>query len=275
MTSNPEIGLSVAAAGIATNYHESGAGAPVVLIHGSGPGVTAWANWRLVIPALAARFRVLAPDVVGFGYTERPKDARWEMTYWVRHMTGFLDALGLAKVAIIGNSFGGGLALAVALAHPDRVSRLVLMGSSGVGFTLTPGLDDVWGYTPSLANMRRLVELFAYDTSIVTDDLVRLRYEASIRPGYQESYAAMFPAPRQRHIAALASPEEAVAKLVHPALVIHGRDDRIVPLAASLELARLIPKAELHVFNQCGHWTQIEKNRRFCRLVADFLAGEP
>lgn len=275
MSSNPEIGKSVRANGIATNYHDAGAGLPVVLIHGSGPGVTAWANWRLVIPALSAQFHVLAPDIVGFGYTERPASARWEMSYWVDHMIGFLDALALARVAIVGNSFGGGLALALAIAQPERVSRLVLMGSSGVGFTMTPGLDDVWGYTPSPANMRRLVEMFAYDKSIVTDDLVRLRYEASIRPGYQESYSAMFPAPRQRHVAALASSEEKVAALPHETLVIHGRDDQIVPLEASLKLARLIPRAELHIFNRCGHWTQIEKNRRFCRLVADFLADGP
>ncbi|MGE0747881.1 MAG: alpha/beta fold hydrolase [Rhodospirillales bacterium] len=269
---NPEVGKTVAAAGIATNYHDVGAGPPVVLLHGSGPGVTAWANWRLVLPKLSPQFRVLAPDIVGFGYTGRPAGARYDMDLWVRHAVGFLDALELDRVHLVGNSFGGGLALRLALEHPDRVGRLVLMGSSGLDFPITPGLDAVWGYEPSFEAMKRLAELFAYDRRIVTDDLVRSRYEASVRPGYHESYAAMFPAPRQRHVAALASPEAALAALPNEVLIVHGREDQVIPMESSVRLHRLIPRSQLHVFGHCGHWTQIEQNARFCRLVADFFA---
>ncbi len=272
MTENPEIGNTVSAGGIATNYHDMGSGAPVVLLHGSGPGVTAWANWRLVLPTLAEHLRAIAPDMVGFGYTERPADARYTMDFWVDHAVGLLDALAIERASIIGNSFGGGLALALAVRHPARVDRLVLMGSSGIAFELTPGLDAVWGYQPSVENMRALIELFAYDQSIVTDDLVRMRFEASIRPGYQESYAAMFPAPRQRHVAALACGEDALRALDNETLIVHGREDRVVPLSSSIRLHELIPRSQLHVFGRCGHWTQIEHNARFCRLVADFLA---
>ena len=110
-----------------------------------------------------------------------------------------LDALGLDKVHVVGNSFGGSMALALAIAHPERVDRLVLMGAVGVPFEITPGLDAVWGYQPSLDAMGRLMrETFAYDASLVTDELVRMRYAASTRPGVQEAFAAMFPAPRQR-----------------------------------------------------------------------------
>jgi 2-hydroxymuconate-semialdehyde hydrolase len=271
---NPEIGKTVTAAGIATNYHDVGGGPPVVLLHGSGPGVTAWANWRLVLPRLVPSFRVLAPDIVGFGYTERPAGARYAMDLWVRHALGFLDALGLDRVGVVGNSFGGGLALALAIRHPDRIGRLVLMGSSGLDFEITPGLDAVWGYEPSLEAMRKLVELFAYDQKIVTDDLVRSRFEASVRPGYHESYSAMFPPPRQRHVAALASPEAALAALDNEVLIVHGREDRVVPLESSIRMHRLIPRSQLHVFGRCGHWTQIEQNARFCRLVADFFGEQ-
>ena len=271
--SNPEIGQSITAAGIRTNYHDSGgAGAPVLLIHGSGPGVSAWANWRLVMPALAQQARVIAPDMVGFGYTERPQDFVYNMDAWVRQAVGLLDALGIERTDLVGNSFGGGLSLALAIAHPERVRRLVLMGSAGVSFPLTEGLDAVWGYTPSVENMRAIMDYFAFDQGLMSDDLARLRFEASIRPGFQESFAAMFPAPRQRWIEALASAEADIRALPHQALVIHGREDRVIPLSTSLTLSSWIQRSQLHVYGQCGHWTQIEHAARFARLVGDFLA---
>ena len=271
--SNPEIGQSITAAGIRTNYHDSGGqGAPVLLIHGSGPGVSAWANWRLVMPALAQQARVIAPDMVGFGYTERPEGFAYSMDAWVRQAVGLLDALGIERTDLVGNSFGGGLSLALAIAHPERVRRLVLMGSAGVSFPLTEGLDAVWGYTPSVENMRAIMDYFAFDQGLMSDDLARLRFEASIRPGFQESFAAMFPAPRQRWIEALASAEADIRALPHQALVIHGREDRVIPLSTSLTLSSWIQRSQLHVYGQCGHWTQIEHAARFARLVGDFLA---
>lgn len=279
MSTNPEIARSIVAAGIRTNYHDEGRGAPVLLIHGSGPGVSAWANWRLVIPELARRARVIAPDMAGFGFTDRPVGARYDMETWVAQAVSLLDALDIDKADLVGNSFGGALALALTIRHPQRVRRLVLMGSVGVKFPITQGLDDVWGYTPSFENMRRLLDIFAFDRSLVNDELARLRYEASIRPGFQESFAAMFPAPRQRWVDAMASDEADVARIAQQTLVIHGREDQVIPLSNSLRLATLIPRSQLHVFGQCGHWTQIEHAARFTRLVGDFIgeatAGEP
>lgn len=274
--SNPEIAQSVVAAGIRTNVHDIGSGHPVLLIHGSGAGVSAWANWRLVMPVLAQQARVIAPDMVGFGFTDRldlsQPGQRYDMDTWVRQAVGVLDALGIEKTDLVGNSFGGALALALSIRHPQRVRRLVLMGSVGVPFTLTPGLDAAWGYTPSLENMRKLLDVFAYDRSLVTDELARLRYEASIQPGFQESFAAMFPAPRQRWVDAMCSPESAIRALPHHTLVVHGRDDQVIPLSTSLTLSQWIVRSQLHVFGQCGHWTQIEHAARFARLVGDFLA---
>jgi len=269
---NPEIGKTVVANGVRTNYHEQGEGAPVLLIHGSGPGVTGWANWRLTIPALAKRFRVLAPDMVGFGYTERPAGVQYNMDTWVSHIIGFMDAMGIERAHVVGNSFGGGLALALAIRAPQRVKRLVLMGSAGIAFPITEGLDRVWGYTPSLENMRGLLDVFAYDRNLVNDELARMRYEASIRPGFQEAFSQMFPAPRQRGVDGLASPVEAIRALPHETMVVHGREDKVIPLDSSYQLFGLIPKSQLHVFGQCGHWTQIEHAARFNQLVGDFFA---
>jgi 2-hydroxymuconate-semialdehyde hydrolase len=270
-TQNPEIGQTIEAAGFRTNYHDMGEGAPVILLHGSGPGVSAWANWRLTMPALARHFRVLAPDIVGFGFTERPQDNRYDMDLWLRHLLGFMDALNIDRAHIVGNSFGGALALALAIHHPDRVRRLVLMGAVGVRFELTEGLDAVWGYEPSIENMRRLLDLFAHDHSLVNDELAKLRYEASIRPGFQESFSAMFPAPRQRWVDAMAQPEEKIRQIPHETLIIHGREDRVIPFENSLKLFHLIDRAQLHGFGRCGHWTQIEHASRFNELVKDFF----
>lgn len=270
--SNPEIANSIRAAGIETNYHDVGEGPVALFIHGSGPGVSAWANWRLVIPELAKDRRVIAPDLVGFGFSERPAGIKYGMDTWVGQAIGLIDALGIDQIDLVGNSFGGALALALAIRHPERVRRLVLMGSVGVPFKITVGLDAVWGYTPSFENMRELMNLFAYDRSLVNDELAELRYQASIRPGFQESFGAMFPAPRQRWVDAMASREADIRALPHETLVIHGREDQVIPLDTSLTLADWIPRSQLHVFGRCGHWTQIEHSARFIRLVGDFLA---
>ena len=276
MSQNPEIANAIQTGDFTTNYHDVGSGAPVLLIHGSGPGVSAWANWRLLLPVLAQTRRVIAPDMRGFGFTQRPANPAeakaYTMAAWVQQAVDLLDALNIEQTDLVGNSFGGALALALAIAHPQRVRRLVLMGSVGVPFQITPGLDAVWGYTPSLENMRSLLDIFAYSRALVTDELAQLRYQASIQPGFQEAFAAMFPAPRQAWVDAMASPEAAIRALPHPTLVVHGREDQVIPLGNSLTLAQWIERSQLHVFGQCGHWTQIEHAARFARLVENFLA---
>jgi len=268
-TTRPEIGARVDAAGIGTNYLEAGSGPPVVLVHGSGPGVSAFANWRLTIPALATEHRVLAPDMAGFGFSDKP--GGYGMDLWLAQLDGFLTALDLPKVSLVGNSFGGGLALAFAARWPERVDKLVLMGSVGVPFPITDGLDAVWGYEPSIENMRRLLDLFAFDRGLVNDELAELRYRASTEPGMQEAFSSMFPAPRQRWVDSMVTPDEQIAALPHDTLVVHGRDDRIIPLGNALRLLELIPRSQLHVFGRCGHWTQIEHAQAFSDLLLGFF----
>jgi 2-hydroxymuconate-semialdehyde hydrolase len=223
------------------------------------------------MPVLAEKFRVIAPDMVGFGFTERPANVSYTMDMWVSHALSLMDELKIEKAHLVGNSFGGGLALALALKAPDRVNRLVLMGAAGTKFQLTDGLDAVWGYKGTLEHMKELVGLFAFNKNLVSDDLAKLRYEASIRPGFQEAFSAMFPAPRQRWVDSLASDEGKIKTLTHETMIIHGRDDAIIPLSASLRLHDLIPKSQLHVFGQCGHWTQIEHSARFNQLLLNFF----
>lgn len=273
---NPEVGTQVRTGDIVTNYHDIGAGpgSPVLLLHGSGPGVSAWANWRLTIGALSPRFRVVAPDLAGFGYTQVPEDIEYTRTRWLDQIVGFLDALGLDRVHVVGNSFGGSMALALAIAHPERVDRLVLMGAVGVPFEITPGLDAVWGYQPSLETMGRLMrETFAYDASLVTDELVRMRYAASTRPGVQEAFARMFPAPRQRWVDAMAHDEADLRAIPHHTLLVHGRDDVVIPLSTTLTMLEWINDSQAHIFGRCGHWTQIEHADAFAALLTSFFSA--
>src|ERR1700694_2148687 len=148
MSDDPEIGRRVRTGPFDSNVHDVGTGAPVLLMHGSGPGVSAWANWRPVLPLLAQQRRVIAPDMVGFGYTDRPAGVHYGMATWVQQALDLMDALDLERADVVGNSFGGALALALAIRAPQRVRRLVLMGSVGVKFDITPGLEAVWGYEP-------------------------------------------------------------------------------------------------------------------------------
>jgi 2-hydroxymuconate-semialdehyde hydrolase len=269
-----EAGSAIAAGGYRTHYHESGSGETLLFIHGSGPGVTAWANWRLAIPVFAQKFHVLAPDVLGFGYSDHPDGITYGKDVWVEHLIAFLDAKGVRTCHIVGNSMGGGLALALAVRRPDLVDRMVLMGSSGLPFPITPGLEAVWGYEPGREAMRTLIaEYFAYDRSIASDSLVELRYAASIQPGFQESYSRMFPPPRQNGVNDLATPVEDLKRIAAPTLLVHGREDKVIPLAVSYDLLALLPNAQLHVFGHCGHWTQIERMAEFNAIVDAFLSG--
>ncbi|WP_429363716.1 alpha/beta fold hydrolase [Paraburkholderia sp. GAS32] len=267
----PEVGRMVRTGRWRTNVLEMGEGPPVILVHGSGPGVSAYANWRLTMPVLASRFRVIAPDMFGFGFSEGPQGLVCSIGTWTDQLFDLMDALGLGQVVLVGNSFGGAVALAAAIARPERVRRLVLCGSVGVPFPITPGLDAVWGYEPTVENMKRLLDWFAFDNELITDELVELRYRASIEPGFQKSYAGLFPAPRQRWVDALASNEVAIAGLPHETLILHGREDRVVPISNSFRLLELIQRAQLHVFGRCGHWTQIERAAHFSGLIAEFL----
>lgn len=273
--SDPELGLTLEHDGFRTNYHDVGEGEPVLLIHGSGPGVTAWANWRLVLPELSSKHRVIAPDVVGFGYSNCQDGATPTIETWVQHIESLLDWLGLKRVSIVGNSFGGALALWFAVKHPERVERIVLMGSVGAPFELTPGLDAVWGYEPSVESMEALLRVFVHDRSLLPPGLAELRFKASTRPGAQERWQNLFPAPRQRWIEALRLSDDELAGIRVPVLVVHGRDDEVVPVATSLHFMQTIDNATLHVWPHTGHWVQIERAVEFSALVLRFLNDHP
>jgi 2-hydroxymuconate-semialdehyde hydrolase len=264
----------VSTAVIDTGTPNGAAAPPVLLLHGSGPGVTAIANWRPIIPAVSADRRVVAPDQLGFGGTATGQRRTYGRTAWTDHALALLDTLEIGTVDIIGNSMGGAIALSIAAARPDRVRRMVLMGSVGVAMALPSGLNAVWGYTPGMEQMRQVIGLFAHNRGLITDELVELRYQASINPPVRDSWEAMFPEPRQRWVDDLALSGVELGAIRAPVLMVHGRDDRVVPWrSSSAQLVDLLPDSRLHILSGCGHWAMIEKTADFLAVVQPFLAA--
>ncbi|MCS6887677.1 MAG: alpha/beta fold hydrolase [Chloroflexus sp.] len=257
-------------------------GQPAILfIHGSGPGANGWSNWQLALPALSEQWDCLAPDLAGFGDSQHPDpppgDIRRWMRLWVDQMLALLDTLGIAQADLVGNSMGGAVALHLLLEAPQRFRRVVLMGAIGAPCRLTPELDRLWGFydDPSPALLAQAIRWFVYDDAFVRDrldEIVRIRYAAAMRADVRRSYTAMFPAPRQALLDALIVPDSALRRIVHPVLLVHGRDDAIVPVDTSYYLLNRLPNAELHVIGRCSHWTQIEHSQRFHQLVRSFLS---
>ncbi len=266
-----EAGQYLSIGGHNTHYHDVGSGDVVLFIHGSGPGVSAWANWQHTVPVLSRGARALALDLVGYGLTDRPADVRYSLRTWTDHVWAFLDALDVDRVSVVGNSLGGRVALQMAEDQQDRLHRMVLMGSPGPTMTVTDGLKALRAYEPSPEAMRSLlVDYFAVDPGIITDELVKIRYEASALPGAHEAYRSMFFDPAHAGNQ-LGITEEQVRAVTVPALVVQGREDRVVPKEVGWRLSELLPNGDMHLFSRCGHWTQIERASEFNRVVADFL----
>ncbi len=258
--------------GVDTHFHEAGDGPPLLLLHGSGPGVSAWSNWRPIYPALSERFRVIAPDQIGFNRTQPGGSVEYGRKLWTDHALALVDELGIDRFSVIGNSMGGAIALSMAVARPAAIERIVAMGTMGIGGPIPDGLAEVWGYDPSPEAMRRLIELFAYDQAIVTDELVQMRYVASAEPTVRDAFAAMFPEPRQSGVDGLALSDEELRSIAQPVLLAHGYHDQIVPLTStSLPLMDVLPDAQLHAFGNSGHWVMIEQSRAFTAAVLAFL----
>lgn len=268
-----------------TYLNRSGVGnkEAILFLHGSGPGVGGWANWQFALPALGDQFDCVAPDMIGYNKSEHlehaPGDVRGWLDVWMRQLDGLLDALGLEKVHLVGNSMGGALALHFLDRRPERVAKAVLMGTVGAPFTLTPQLDALWGFydDPTPEHMKQAMRYFVYDPQTVGNDLDAIaenRFAAAMEPQIARSFGAMFPAPRQQHVDDLVLPAERIAAIAQPTLLIHGRDDGIVPLETSLYLLQHLQRPQLHVFGQCRHWVMVEYRHSFHQLLRNFFSGE-
>lgn len=258
------------------HYHEAGSGPALVLLHGSGPGVSGWSNFRGNFPVFAERFRTVIMDMPGFGNSARPEFDRAYPRVAADHVLRLLDGLGLEKAHLLGNSMGGYVAFEFALAHPDRVDRLVGMGPGGLAANILGPEQSEGGrrlsefmMSPSKQAMEAWVDTMVANKKVVDDALIEERLANALAPGALESAMAIFMSLGQH-------PEQIplyarVKGITAPTLITWGRDDRMLPVEGSLFGFRQMPNAELHLFSRCGHWAQVERKDDFERLVIDFL----
>ncbi len=256
--------------GEVTHFHELGEGTPILFLHGSGTGVTAAANWWLNLPDLAQHGRCIAIDSIGYGQTTVPEDAPFGIREWVEHAVRVLDALGIEKTWIVGNSLGGWLAFQFAIDYPERLLGIVSMGTGGA--KLTGALKGHSNPVLTPEGIRSTLEMFVVDKSLVTDDLVRVRYQSAMNDTATDRLAKVVAA-RDRDRYELPLDFEALSELRVPVLLIHGMQDVVIPPSRTWELLEVIPNADAYIFSQCGHWSQVERAEEFNSLVGGFLAS--
>lgn len=266
-------------------FHVNYSGHPsqpaVVLLHGSGPGATALSNWQAVLADLGDEYFCVAPDVIGFGDSSHPDPAPQGLAAFTRlrveTLVGLLDELEVPKATFVGNSMGGVWSLAIAQRAPQRVDKLVLMGSGGAPVPTgpaLPGLADFYS-DPSIDALNSMLEAFVYDPAAFGPALravAESRLPQALRPEVRRSHVATFEGFDPARPWSLS--EQDAAAISHETLVIHGREDRFIPFAAGAWFFEHLPNARLYGIGHCGHWTQIEQHTRFVTAVRAFLAGQ-
>ena len=260
------------------HYHEAGEGPALILLHGSGPGVTGWTNFGANLPIFAEHFRTIILDMPGFGGSASPEYDQQYPPVAAEAVAMFMEGVGLDSAHLLGNSMGGNVASHVALNYPDRVQRMVMMGPGGLAvnvFGPSPNegakrLIEFMG-DPSRERMVAWVRTMGSDQALVTDELIDLRMENAMKPGVMDSTRAIFGTffkfPDPTPLWSRAN------EIQHPTLITWGRDDRMLPFEGALFPFRQMPNADLHVFSNCGHWAQVERKDDFERVVIDYLLG--
>lgn len=257
------------APGELTHYHELGEGTPILFLHGSGTGVTAAANWWNNLEDIAKDYRCIAIDSIGYGQTVVAEGTEYGIKEWVRHAVRVLDALGIEKTWIVGNSLGGWLAFQFAIDYPERLLGVISMGTGGA--KLTQALKGHSNPTLTEEGIRDTLELFVVDKTLITDELVKLRYESALNDTASDRLKEVVAA-RDRDREALPLDFDVLAKLDIPVLLIHGTNDRVIPVSRTWDILNVVPNADAHIFSQCGHWSQVERASEFNQVIKSWLA---
>jgi pimeloyl-ACP methyl ester carboxylesterase len=267
--------------GLPTRYLTAGEGLPLLLLHGAGDNAL---DWRWVMPALAANHRVYAPDLPGSPDSVRPA-ADYSPAFFERFVAGFLDASGIERVAVAGNSLGGLIALRLALSKPARVTALILIDSAGLGRTVNPAFGSVnlpglgeaamplWR-TPVGAYQRawgRAALLFAHPESVPGEWLAE-QCRLALLPGYLEAHLAALRAQvspgGQREVLV-----DRLPSISNPTLVVWGARDRVFPKFQATEAVSRLREGSLALIPDCGHMPHIECPDRFLAAFDEFLGG--
>ncbi|HEU4625715.1 MAG TPA: alpha/beta fold hydrolase [Steroidobacteraceae bacterium] len=260
------------------HYLDVGEGEPVVLVHGGGPGASGGSNYSRNIDALSARYRVIVPDLPGYGRSDKGKISGPRYAAYSAALVGLLDVLGIPRAHFVGNSLGGGASIKTALEAPERIGKLVLMGPAGLvsAYTRVPteGARLIFQYYggdgPSREKLKAFLDIMIYDPSNLTPQLIEERYQASVTPELLAN-----PPLGRGEVPVLEElwRDPRLATLPHDTLILWGREDRVNPPYTADILMSQIPNAQLVTFTRCGHWVQWEKADAFNTIVSAFLAG--
>lgn len=264
------------------SYHEAGEGEPLLLLHGSGPGVSAWSNFQHNLPVLAERFRVIMPDMPGFGLTAMPTIDEVYPVYAARWIERFLSVLEVDSAFVVGNSMGGSVAAEMADLFPARVRRLALMGPGGLAVSVfnadpSEGAKRLFEFLadPTRDRMVAWVECMVADPARITDELIDRRMANATAPGAVERSREIFASVFDPAFVAQHRPLWTRAAGIHtPTLIIWGREDRMLPYDQAHFVVRQLPDVELHTFARCGHWAQIERKTDFERVITEFFTRD-
>lgn len=261
-------------------YHEVGDGPPLVLLHGSGIGVSGWRNYRGNLAAFAEHYHCYALEFPGFGVSD-PVGGHPVLAA-ADSVIRFMDALGIESAAVVGNSMGGVVGTNVAINHSSRIDKLVAIGGVGTNI-FSPGpsegsrLLQEFADNPTRDGLARWLNCMLSDPKLVTDDLIEERWQAANHADALQTMKAMYSseafALQQQFLAQSATPPywSMLHKVQCPTLLTWGFDDRQCPLDMAAIPLRLIPNAELHVFPNCGHWVNTEAKDAFERVSIEFL----
>nr|BAH57735.1 meta-cleavage compound hydrolase [Lysobacter sp. OC7] len=260
------------AAGVETHYLTCGdpSKPPIILIHGGGAGATAMGNWQGTFPLFTEAYYVIAPEMLGFGQTGKPDDSDYSQDARVEHMKAFLDAMGLSKVPLVGNSMGGATSLGICMKWPELVSDLVLMGSAGLNVEITPSMMPILGYDFTVEGMRKLIDALTGPLYSASDEIIQARYEGSIDPEARKAYTKTMDWIKAE--GGLAYTEDAIAQVKTRTLVVNGKDDIVVPMAYGIRFMELLENSTGYFMPHIGHWVMIEAPEEFAEIVMGFLA---
>ena len=272
--------------GIRTHFVEAGQGEPLVLVHGAGPGAFGWAGWRQTIPALAQHFHVYALDTLGFGYTDKPTDIVYSDQASVDHMAGFIEALCLGKVGLLGNSRGAYMCAKYACDHPDRVNRLLMISSGSIASSMgierqekqKDGQRQLLAYDGTREAMRSFMAKIVHDHSKLTDELIDARVKMAALPGHdyvhksQRKYRdSLTTDPNERQRFEL---KHRLPMLTIPTHVVWGAKDSFAPPEFSEKLRALLPNASFEMLPNSGHQAQNDESDKFNAIALRFFRGE-
>jgi 4,5:9,10-diseco-3-hydroxy-5,9,17-trioxoandrosta-1(10),2-diene-4-oate hydrolase len=267
--------------GTTLHYHDTGGtGTVLVLLHGGGPGASAWSNFGRNVPVFAQHYRVLAVDQPGFGRSVTEGIVGNYFTHAAEALKALLDELGVERAHLLGNSLGGGTAVRFALRYPDRAGRLVLMGPGGLSVNVfapdpTEGVKRISEFAaePTPEKLGIFLRTLVFNQKLVTDELIAERFAAASNPTALAALAAFGQAFYDPATFEDGMLWREAHRLRHEVLLVWGREDRVNPLDGALLALKMIRKAQLHVFSGCGHCAQLEKFDEFNRLALSFLEG--